>query len=69
MDSSNIASVGYDALTRTLEVEFKGRNGSPGAVYQYEGVPPDLPPRMMAAPSVGAFLNQLVKPVFKSSRV
>ena len=32
--STNIASVGYDAGTKTLEIEFRS-----GGVYQYAGVP------------------------------
>ncbi len=35
--SSNLASAGYDAETRTLEVEF-----SNGAVYRYGDVPYDV---------------------------
>ena len=32
VDSTNLASVGYDADTKMLEVEFHG-----GSAYQYEG--------------------------------
>ena len=35
--SSNLRTVGYDPITRTLEIEFQD-----GAVYQYDGVPPDV---------------------------
>ena len=35
--SSNIASAGYDAMTRTLEVEF-----SNGGIYRYGDVPSDV---------------------------
>ena len=34
VSSSNLASVGYDATTETLEIEFQN-----GAVYQYFSVP------------------------------
>ena len=34
VSSSNVAAVGYDARSSTLEVEYKG-----GSVYQYLGVP------------------------------
>ncbi len=34
VQSSNVASVGYDASSSTLEVAFHG-----GGVYQYFGVP------------------------------
>ena len=34
VSSSNLASVGYDPSTKTLEIEFND-----GAVYQYDDVP------------------------------
>lgn len=37
VESSLIASLGYDAGARKLEVEFKGY-GKPGSVYEYENV-------------------------------
>ncbi len=54
--SSNIASVGYDLETRTLEVEFKH-----GGVYQYAEVPPEDHAGLMAADSKGKFLNERIK--------
>jgi hypothetical protein len=55
--------VGYDPAKQVLEVEFHG-----GAVHQYDGVPPDLPEKMVKSDSVGRFFNQHVKNQFKSSR-
>ncbi len=39
IESSNIASVGYDADTRTLEVEFRGSKNKPSRIYQYYDIP------------------------------
>lgn len=39
VESSNIASVGYDSDTRTLEVEFRGGKTKPSRIYQYYDVP------------------------------
>jgi hypothetical protein len=64
VQSSNIAAVGYDDASNTLEVEF-----SNGATYQYFNVPPHLFEAMMAAPSKGSFLNANVKNLFPFSRV
>lgn len=50
VDSSNIASIGYDPTTATLEVEFHG-----GSTYQYFRVPVDVYEALMAAPSKGSF--------------
>jgi hypothetical protein len=36
--SSNIASIGYDEDSQTLEIEFLN-----GGLYQYFDVPPNLP--------------------------
>lgn len=56
IDSSQIASLGYDAETQVLEVEFKG-----GKVYQYFEVPPEKFAELQAAESAGKYLNQHIK--------
>jgi hypothetical protein len=48
--SSAIKSAGYDADTRTLEIEFKG-----GGVYHFRDVPPEIYEQFMAAESKGKF--------------
>jgi len=50
--SSNLVSIGYDAKTKTLEVEFNG-----GAVYQYFNVPSNVYGGLLTAPSVGKFFR------------
>jgi hypothetical protein len=64
VESSNIASVGYDADTSTLEVEFLN-----GAVYQYFEVSEDLYHDMLRASSPGSYLNQYVKHAYSYSQV
>lgn len=54
--STNLASVGYDAATSTLEVEFRH-----GGVYQYSGVPSEVHAGLMAADSHGKYLDAHVK--------
>lgn len=54
--SSNIVSVGYDAGTETLEVEFKG-----GRIYRYMAVPAAKHAEMMEAESIGSFLATQIK--------
>lgn len=54
--SSNVAAVGYDPSTMTLEVEFKK-----GGVYQYFNVQPAVHAAMVAAPSVGRYLDVNIK--------
>lgn len=62
--SSNVASVGYDEATETLEVEFQS-----GAIYQYHNVGSNMHESFMAAPSKGAFLNAYIKNAYAYSRV
>lgn len=62
--SSNIASVGYDSASRTLEVEFKT-----GQVYSYADVPPSIPLSLMRAKSKGQYFAASVKKRFKGTLV
>lgn len=62
--SSNVASIGYDERSETLEVEFLS-----GAIYQYYGVPKDVYDQFMAVPSKGQFLNTYIKNFYGYSRV
>jgi hypothetical protein len=54
--SSAIVSVGYDAESRTLEIEFTS-----GRVYQFFDVPESVAQALRAAPSQGAFFNLFVR--------
>lgn len=64
VSSSNIASVGYDAGTETLEVEFTN-----GSVYQYYNVPQVTYEQFMASGSKGQFFHTSIRNVFGYSRV
>ena len=64
VSSSNIAAVGYDADTATLEVEFL-KSG----IYQYYNVPEFLYEQMMAAGSVGKFFNAEIKHAYACARM
>ncbi|MPZ99124.1 MAG: KTSC domain-containing protein [Dehalococcoidia bacterium] len=60
VESSSIASVGYDATQRVLEVEFRDS----GDVYQYLDVPAAIHEALLSADSLGRFLNSSIKGVF-----
>lgn len=64
VDSSSLASAGYDRASRTLEVEFRN-----GYVYRYAGVGPAVYQRFLRAPSKGTFVNFYVKPAYRFTRV
>ena len=56
VQSSNLASVGYDPQTATLEVEFLN-----GSIYQYFSVPESVYNGLINASSKGSYLDQFVK--------
>jgi hypothetical protein len=58
--SKTIRSVGYDADTGTLEVEFLN-----GGLYHYQNVHELDWKRLMRAESKGKFLNSFIKPIYK----
>lgn len=62
--SSNIASIGYDEASQTLEIGFIN-----GSIYQYYNVPPNLHEELMRTSSKGRFLNTYIKNAFPYSRV
>lgn len=63
VSSSNLVSVGYDAESMTLEVEFK--NG----IYQYYDVPEYIYDELMSAASVGSYLHHNVKSTFSYAEI
>ncbi len=61
--SSNLASVGYDEDTETLEVEFQN-----GSVFQYHGVPAETHKQLIQAGSVGRFFSSNIRKTFEHSK-
>ena len=62
--STNIASIGYEPDSETLEIEFKT-----SGVYQYFNVPTFMHERLMTANSVGIFFNAEIKNVYPCSKL
>ena len=58
VDSTSIASMGYQPRRRELEIEFR----LSGDVYLYFDVPPEEHAAFMDAESKGTYLNQMFKP-------
>lgn len=63
VSSSNIASVGHDSASQTLEIEFLN-----GSIYEYYDVPEDVYQELISASSVGGYFAQRVKNVYGFSR-
>lgn len=65
VESEALRSVGYDASSRVLEIEFTS-----GAVYRYFGVPADTYMAMMRAPSFGGYFSEHIRDAgFRIDRV
>ncbi|HZR56972.1 MAG TPA: KTSC domain-containing protein [Terriglobales bacterium] len=57
VESSVIATMGYDPLAKILDIEFK----DDGRVYRYFDVPASEYDAFMEAPSKGTYLNREFK--------
>lgn len=64
VSSSNIASLGYDAATQTLQVEFLS-----GSIYQYFDVPQTVFEDFKNAGSKGRYLATQIKGIYRYARV
>lgn len=64
VSSSSLRSVGYDADSWLLEVEFRS-----GAVYRYRGVPDWAVERLMAARSKGRHFEQRIRDRYPYERL
>lgn len=56
VESSNVASIGYDAERLVLEVAFKS-----GGTYQYLGVLPEHYKALLNAESIGKHIHQHIR--------
>ncbi len=64
VQSSSIASVGYDASTRTLHVEF----AASGHTYEYQDVDPETHETLLSAASIGAHFGKHIRPNFEGKK-
>lgn len=64
LDSSSLASAGYDPAAHVLEVEFKN-----GGVYQYLEVDDEEYQEFRTAPSKGRYLNTEIKPRYSARKL
>lgn len=63
VSSSVIRSIGYDQVSKTLEVQFKT-----GAVYQYKRVDSSTYLSLINADSIGNFFNQHIRGVYSEQK-
>jgi hypothetical protein len=56
VQSSNLASIGYDATSKTLEIEFNN-----GDIYEYYNVPQSIHNSLMNASSHGTYFSANIR--------
>lgn len=62
VDSSQIASIGYDLESQSLDVEFKSwKTGQPTTVYRYSNITPKMHENLVNAESIGRFFGTEIK--------
>jgi hypothetical protein len=59
LESTTLASVVYDSVSRRLEIEFRS-----GERYLYFQVPPRCHQQLLAAQSKGAYFNRSIRNCF-----
>ena len=64
VSSSNLVSVGYDADSATLEIEFDG-----GRVYQYAKVPQEAYRALMNADSIGSHFHRHIRDKYPTTEI
>ena len=64
VDSSSLKSVGYDASTQALEVEFHH-----GAVYRYLDVPQEAFEALKGADSKGRHFNAHIRNAYEYAQI
>lgn len=62
--SSNLCSVGYDADSGVLEIEFHN-----GRVYRYFDVPEKVYKELMRARSLGSYFSEKIRSGYRYQRV
>jgi KTSC domain len=65
VQSSVIRSVGYDAASSILEVEFVAS----GDVYAYYDLPLSVYDELLSAESMGAYFNEYIKDLYACQQV
>lgn len=64
VQSSDLRSVGYDAASATLEIEFHS-----GGMYQYSGVSQDVYDELMRAKSKGSYFHSHIRDHYLHTRL
>ncbi len=69
VESSNLHSIGYEPVTKVLEVRFKRKKGTGTSVYRYAGVESKTFKKLMKAKSHGRFFHKHIRSRYDYERV
>jgi len=64
VQSSNLATIGYDSATETLEVEFLN-----GSIYEYRNVSQSVYDGLMSASSHGSYFNHEIRNAYPCEKI
>jgi len=64
VESSVIASIGYDEVNKILEIEFKR-----GTIYRYSNVPIKIYNEFKSSSSHGSYFNGKIRNEYKNSKI
>jgi YD repeat-containing protein len=64
VNSEKIRSVGYDAASQVLEIEF-----TDGGVLQFSRVPSEVHRRLMAAPTIVSYFRDHIEDEYTARRL
>lgn len=64
VNSSNLASIGYDSPSQTLEIEFNH-----GGIYQYYDIPEQVHAELMNADSIGSYFNHNIRNSYPTQKI
>lgn len=64
VSSSNLASIGYDSSSNTLQIEFNS-----GTIYNYSNVPEIIYDELMSASSHGKYFHANIRTDFRCRKI
>ncbi|VWD20406.1 KTSC domain-containing protein [Burkholderia contaminans] len=62
VESSQIHSIGYDAVTQTLAIRFRGKAGAPAGLYHYSQFSAENYAAFACTESLGKHFYRYIKP-------
>ena len=64
VQSPNLATIGYNSETETLEIEFLN-----GSIYEYKNVSQSIYNELMSAPSHGSYFNHEIRSTYPYEKI